>query len=481
MDIRVASGSYKSIDEAVRWPDVPRFAVLTGENGAGKTQLLRSIYEALQPSLRGTHRVTTGLSMQIDGFNGEPSTIMHFSRLSDPAHSPPVSLTSIQNHVSNIANDARQRNYRDDRHKSFIDEIVNKYSESLQDPSFQMLLATEAIPSFFYSNLNNLTYGVAQHYVNYWLDQTDHMRQGKTESERRATLGAPPWEELNALFEEYSIPYRTNDPLQLTIRGHFVLKFIDTTTGKFVNVEDISSGEAILMRLFMLMLACEHYKDRPSLLLLDEPDSHLHPSMISIFLKVIQNVFIGRLGTRVILTTHRSETVSFAPPEALFEMHKLPPRIRKSQNERSTIALLTKNIVALIKEKRPVFVEDIEDRDFYNSALSIMLAESHWRVDAKPSFIEAGVGDGPRRMPGGKSVVVQVVRKLRDAGAVVVSGIIDRDSGNDPANGVIILDRYSVENYIYDPLVVACVLLENGREIPVAGGGMLRTGDEHRI
>ena len=42
MDIRLVSGSYKSITQ-FDWLDIPPFAVVTGPNGYGKTQMLELI------------------------------------------------------------------------------------------------------------------------------------------------------------------------------------------------------------------------------------------------------------------------------------------------------------------------------------------------------------------------------------------------------------------------------------------------------
>jgi len=56
------------------------------------------------------------------------------------------------------------------------------------------------------------------------------------------------------------------------------------------------------------------------------------------------------------------------------------------------------------------------------------------------------------------------VRKFNDTPiSDLVHGIIDRDGGNMARQNVQVLKRYSIENYLYDPLVIVVAFVRNGR------------------
>src|SRR5689334_23353981 len=43
VNLEISSGRYKSLKAGLKWPGIPRLAVVTGLNGSGKTQLLELI------------------------------------------------------------------------------------------------------------------------------------------------------------------------------------------------------------------------------------------------------------------------------------------------------------------------------------------------------------------------------------------------------------------------------------------------------
>ncbi|MDF6480583.1 hypothetical protein NLO56_24465, partial [Escherichia coli] len=80
----------------------------------------------------------------------------------------------------------------------------------------------------------------------------------------------------------------------------------------------------------------------------------------------------------------------------------------------------------------------------------------HLKPEISLAFIAAG---GAKN--GGCAHVRDVVNKLHDAGNKTVFGIIDWDSTNSSTDRVKVLGeglRYSIENYILDPILVAALL-----------------------
>ncbi len=96
------------------------------------------------------------------------------------------------------------------------------------------------------------------------------------------------------------------------------IKLIHNKTGIEVSIEDLSSGEQILLALAMMVYKSRSQGVLPRLLLLDEIDATLHPSMIKKLLSVITDVFIGERNMNVIMTTHSPTTIALAPKESVF-------------------------------------------------------------------------------------------------------------------------------------------------------------------
>ena len=62
-------------------------------------------------------------------------------------------------------------------------------------------------------------------------------------------------------------------------------------------------------------------KHFPQVLLLDEVDASLHPSMMQNMLNVIEKVFLEN-GVKVILVTHSPTTIALAPEESVYVMNR---------------------------------------------------------------------------------------------------------------------------------------------------------------
>ena len=63
----------------------------------------------------------------------------------------------------------------------------------------------------------------------------------------------------------------------------------------------------------------------------------------------------------------------------------------------------------------------------------------------------------------------------------LVRGIIDKDNDNPEGDGVYRLGRYSIENYLLDPIVVYAAMLDEGCLPPIEGVPMFLRGEEHKL
>ena len=273
------------------------------------------------------------------------------------------------------------------------------------------------------------------------------------------------------------MPFEINDPSENGIRDGFQLKLTHQILNEEISFNDLSSGEKVLISLVFYLYNSQEKKIFPKLLLLDEPDAHLHPSMSQQFLNVIKNVLVDKFGVQVIMTTHSPSTVILAPEESIYEMSRVEPRIIKSPSKNHSVSLLTAGLVYVGEGTKYFLVEDNDDVIFYSYVYNQLTLENKINADIPLVFIPASTKD----KSGGKDVVQNWVGKLRESGIVnIINGLIDADSGNQVSDGVYKIDRYSIENYLIDPIIVYATLMD--KEVnPVIEGINLTIGEEYKL
>jgi len=100
-------------------------------------------------------------------------------------------------------------------------------------------------------------------------------------------------------------------------RSHNAVRIFNRVTNTPLEFGELSSGEKVIFSLLMLMMKAEEGFLPPKLLLLDEIDATLHPSMIKAMIEVIRRVFLDK-GAKVILATHSPTTLSLVEEEAIY-------------------------------------------------------------------------------------------------------------------------------------------------------------------
>jgi predicted ATP-dependent endonuclease of OLD family len=121
--------------------------------------------------------------------------------------------------------------------------------------------------------------------------------------------------------------------------------------------DNLSSGEKTLITLSLLIYKSRKKRIIPRILLLDEIDSSLHPSMIKRLLNVIQEIFIKRLGLKVILATHSPTTVALSPIDSIYLITKNEKDKIMKQNKDIAINILTEGFAVLNTENSNLSIE----------------------------------------------------------------------------------------------------------------------------
>jgi predicted ATPase len=282
-----------------------------------------------------------------------------------------------------------------------------------------------------------------------------------SEADFTTRFGPPPWEFVNRLLEEAHLDYVINRPEGRAERP-FEAKLKNKTTQTEISFQDLSAGEKIIMS-FALCLYNVNDRSRfiqyPKILLFDEIDAPLHPSMTKDLIRVIDQILTREKGVKVILTTHSPATVAFAPRDALFRLEKNPHRLLPCTREQA-IQTLTSGYISVTENTRFVITEAKQDRVFY-TALTRKLTENG-DLHRSPNLVFIQSTDKKDREGGGKAQVKNWSSKLPEAGLTQVFGLIDRDEANVASPKIKVLQRYSLENYLLDPINVYAVLMHKG-------------------
>lgn len=445
----VVTGRHASIED-LRWDNVPPLAVVTGLNGAGKSQLLEVLahsFDALPHAREERPAVDIRATAQIEGDEYSRGEVFHSYGEWKPLTSSPASDDDIRNAIHTL-----QAGRRTEDVLRSLSADLDLTIAQLRDFTPSQLLRV-LTPGLLWTYGPEQYHSLSALFMAYRYLERTGLESDESPEELRARLGEPPWQLLSSIITAAGLPFTINHPQQLPhTRSRLSTKFefeLRDSHNNVVPLEQLSSGERVLMATatwrYEAEIAGRHFR----LLLLDEPDAHLHPSLTRRFLNVVREVFVEQRDVRVIMTTHSPSTVALTPDGSLFAMQRTDPRLRPVSRAEA-IATLTGGFVAVQDATRTVLLEGKEDPPFYRQVWQLLIepvtpAQSG-AIDTYPNI---------NFMHGqGRQTVQALVAQLRQAGFTNFYGLIDKDKGNIPTDGVFVLSRYAIENYLYDPLNV---------------------------
>ena len=279
--------------------------------------------------------------------------------------------------------------------------------------------------------------------------------------------GEPPWDFVNEILKVSHLGFHIEPPLMHEASSSYEPKLKKLSTGVEMRFKDLSSGEKVLMS-FALCLCNVKDKRReqyfPKLLLLDEVDAPLHPSMALSLLRTIQEVLVNEKGISVILTTHSPSTVALAPEKSLYEMNPIGPKVEKVSRSRA-LTILTAGVPTLsisFDGRRQVFVESRIDAYIYTFLYQAYKDELD--TERSLTFIEVGKKNASGvDENSGCDQVKRIVSELVGHGNVSVFGLVDWDGERESMGRIHISSpgiRDGLESLIYDPVLLAAIIIK---------------------
>lgn len=468
---------FKSLDPfSINLPD---FVLFTGVNGAGKTQILTAIQqqnllrvydnniELTKKKYVTSHTLSPNESSVVTreqlNQNTENLWQQYYHFKENRQHNPNMGLEQMlggQDSAQYKVITKIARNAFKNIDDLTSDDFFNHYP--LEDGLQQTDVFYQNFSSLFKRYQDKLDDNEYRQYRNQVKKHTAITFLTKEEFEK--TFGEAPWAFVNKIIKEANLDYHINSPANSHRDAPFELKLVNNYNSVEIKFGDLSSGEKVLMSLALALYNSNFDIEFPKVLLMDEPDASLHPSMSKKFLDVIQQVFVKEKNVKVIITTHSPSTVALAPEESIFIVNKTGIRIEKTTKDKA-LKILTSGVPSFsvnYENRRQVFVESPYDV-IYCDKLYQQLS-SYLIPEISLSFISSGES---RTDKNGSKIsncgqVVNITDTLRKAGNKFISGLIDWDNYNTSSEAVKVLgngNRYSIENYILDPLLIGTLLL----------------------
>ncbi|MBW3524440.1 AAA family ATPase [Chryseobacterium sp. NKUCC03_KSP] len=470
--------------------DLPTLTILTGKNGVGKTQILKAIQKEII--------IASNL-----GNDNDINHIRHFSYVNNHSLSenemPEESRKLIELH-SSIPSEALFEDYQayrvifenlrrqdpsvkmENRYKPLaktIEDICKMTSINIENISYNDFVKFSPIDtglhgSVFYQNFYNLFFRYFQK-----LDRNEyskHLNAQRSNNNKSIPdelfiklYGETPWDFANSVLEQSNLPYIFDSPLGEEPQHSFKLVLRNKDLNTEVDFENLSSGEKVIMSLVFAIYNSKSNIKFPELLLMDEPDASLHPSMAKQFLDVVKNVFVKEKNINVIITTHSPTTIALSDEESIFVVSNPGAKITKTKKD-AALKILTEGVPSFsvnYENRRQIFVESPYDVEYYEKIYSIYSAD----LEPEISLHFIASGDVQKDKVGiaknSCDIVIGITELMRDAGNNFIWGIIDYDNKNKSTDFVKVLgegNRYSTENYFLDPLLLATLLLIEGIE-----------------
>lgn len=459
--------SYKSIHVAQSF-ELPDFVVLTGKNGSGKSHLMELM------TMLDKCQITEGdgrnlLQIKYIPFNGLNPHVDENCEYLGLTNNRKQAWINIKNLLTEYE---RQKNRH---HQSFNQYVtafperkkmlwkwgvlsnwnVENITEELFEEYYE-ISSDEMFSSQFASIFKLYQIRYIDNKFNKFLNETEGQNNKVlTDEEFENLYGPKPWELINRMLARAGLSYQVNHPEGSKKELDFKLHLTDVNTGTQIQVNDLSTGEKVLMSLALSIYNTKEENVRPDVLLIDEPDAALHPEFSKVLVSAIEESIVKEAKVKVIISTHSPMTVVLSPEESIFLMDKRkskPVKITKQQ----AVSILTKdldNVRLSIENRRQVFVESLYDVQYYNRIVPL-IGEP---LPTVPQFLppKSSIGSNCDEVSG-------IVNALRKFGNDLVYGIKDYDTKNHSSNYILVLGenkRYAIDNYVFDPIFVAFLLV----------------------
>lgn len=472
--------------------ELPDLSIITGKNGSGKTHLLQALTNKNISEIEKDGQIVN--EIRYIGFNElVPKIPSRYNPFKDQQ-----TINKVWEGFSNCKSDyekGRKPSFIDDNGKSIKNYKLSLGREQAENHELKIILEKldksimeithEDVFHYYESQdsgkkdylLPDLAEILKKYYIRldsnsynlYLLSQKkDVLGEVLSKEDFIKKYGIAPWNIANDILRRLQMPYQFNNPLGGHRDSEFHLKLIDEA-GLAIEHLHLSTGEKVLLSLALAAYDTNNEsKGKPDLLLIDEPDAALHPSMSKIMVEIIQEIIVNQQKIPVVITTRHPTTVIASNGISIYEMIRGKSEPQKISTQQA-VEHLTEDVPFLrisAEKRRPVFVESKYDVDFYTRLTNILQRKE--TLSCEPVFLTA--------KQNGKSNctdIIDILAALSQTGDEITHGIIDWDTNNQSKPRLIVLgdgERYAIENYVFDPLLLGLFLIHTEKRSNLFSG-----------
>lgn len=461
---------------------LPKLVILTGLNGAGKSHFLQAIHH--------NHIVVT----DDDGAVGKSK---HINSIELIPQTSPVSTYQAAEQVYNLLIQWCDKLIIDGQSISNEGQYISRVPPNVKNPQqlglfpavkrllelsfregkrpinrFDVRKVVTSSELERYDNVDLFTQKFSTIFLRYYQDfelnefarfksiEGDKDYEPLTRDQFLAKHGPPPWELINKLIKRMELPYQIERPKSSS--SSFKAQLTHLQNGETIDFMDLSSGEQTLCSIAIGLYQLDKGSSAfPNLLLLDEPDAHLHPKMVHSLLSILNTEILPQLSCGLIITTHSPSTCVLAPESSIFKMQRDVGRPTSCPTDEALDVLSVGVPTLSIRREndKQILVESDADANLYQGLWSTLKrVDPRFTCGINLNFVSSKSG----WRTGSCEHAKRLCDSFRNAGSTSTYALIDHDNLNRSESPIFVIgngERYAIENYIHSPIAISSLLI----------------------
>ncbi len=222
---------------------------------------------------------------------------------------------------------------------------------------------TKILPSdFIWRNDNDIIEQTGNLFYKVCCERADKQIEYSSKTEifnNEEWLKNAPWTILNKLFDSLGFKYKFKDDYGFKMPNMEENPQLRISE-EIRDLSDLSDGEKAILKLALVSMD-EDISKNVKLVLFDEYDAPLNPSLIESFYKVIDEFYIQK-GIQIILTTHSPATISLAPEYTQFyeifsQENSSPKLIKVNQFDYAELKEANKSFYSKLQNQKDRILE----------------------------------------------------------------------------------------------------------------------------